>query len=122
MKVKGDRIHVNFKNTVGGLVAGAIPDTYQPKSSSSEKNPLVRNSPASQLEGFIICGDDRKWVWADAVIRENTVVVSSPRVAKPVAVRYAWANNPTCNLYNKVGLPAGPFRTDDFPAITGKSK
>ena len=122
MNVKGDRIHVTFKNTVGGLVAGAIPDTYQPKSSSSEKNPLVRNSPASQLEGFIICGDDRKWVWADAVIRENTVVVSSPRVAKPVAVRYAWANNPTCNLYNKVGLPAGPFRTDDFPAITGKSK
>jgi sialate O-acetylesterase len=46
----------------------------------------------------------------------------SDKVAKPVAVRYGWANNPTVNLYNKAGLPASPFRTDDFPTITMEKK
>ena len=122
IKVIGSKARISFSNLGGGLVAGVIPATYQPKSLEPETKPLERNSPGSQLEGFAICGTDKVWVWADAVIEGNTVVVSSPRVAEPVAVRYAWANNPTCNLLNKTGLPAGPFRTDNFPAITGKAK
>ncbi len=70
------------------------------------------------LQGFAVAGEDRKWVWADAKIEGNSVVVSSAGVARPVAVRYAWANNPVCNLYNKDGLPASPFRTDDWPGVT----
>jgi sialate O-acetylesterase len=77
--------------------------------------PLMRNSPDSRLEGFHICGRDRAWFWADARIDGESVVVASPRVKDPVAVRYAWADNPTVNLYNSAGLPAVPFRTDDFP-------
>jgi len=70
--------------------------------------------PASRLTGFAVCGEDKKFKWADAVIRNNTVVVSCPDVAKPVAVRYAWSDFPLCNLYNKEGFPAVPFRTDQF--------
>lgn len=68
------------------------------------------------LKAFAIAGADRKWVWADARIDGDTVVVSSPQVAAPVAVRYGWADNPPCNLYNKAGIPASPFRTDDWTA------
>jgi sialate O-acetylesterase len=81
--------------------------------------PLVRNSPGNQLKGFAICGADRAWVWAEARIVGEAVEVWSPQVPKPVAVRYAWAINPTCNL---AGPPAGPFRTDDFPAKTLNSR
>lgn len=66
----------------------------------------------TDLTGFAIAGEDQKFVWAKAVIRGPAVVVSSAEVAKPVAVRYNWANNPIGNLFNKEGLPAGPFRTD----------
>lgn len=66
-----------------------------------------------ELKTFAIAGTDKKFVWADAKIEGDTVVVSSPQVPQPVAVRYAWAENPLgCNLYNKEGLPAAPFRTD----------
>jgi sialate O-acetylesterase len=68
-----------------------------------------------KLTGFAIAGADKKFVWAEARIDGNTVVVSSPKVAKPVAVRYAWADNPPCSLANREGLPASPFRTDDWP-------
>lgn len=67
-----------------------------------------------KLKGFAIAGDDKKFVWADAMVVGKTVVVSSPEVPKPAAVRYAWANNPECNLYNGADLPASPFRTDDW--------
>ena len=64
---------------------------------------------------FVIAGEDRQWAWADAVIDGATVVVSSASVPKPVAVRYAFTMNPAgANLYNKNGLPASPFRTDDW--------
>ncbi|HEY3332663.1 MAG TPA: sialate O-acetylesterase [Capsulimonadaceae bacterium] len=71
-----------------------------------------------KLTGFAIAGDDKHFVWADATVDGDSVIVSSPSVAKPVAVRYAWANNPTCNLFNGAGLPAVPFRTDDWPGLT----
>jgi len=84
--------------------------------------PLVRNSPQSELEGFAIYGENKKWEWADARIDGDTVLVWSDAVSKPVAVRYAWAQNPFCNLYNAAGLPAGPFRTDDFPLASRNAK
>jgi len=66
---------------------------------------------------FAIAGADREWHWADAKIKENTIVISSSKVRNPVAVRYAWAMNPSQRnlLYNKEGIPASPFRTDDWP-------
>jgi sialate O-acetylesterase len=70
------------------------------------------------VKGFSIAGDDRRFVWADARIEGDTVVVSSSRVPKPVAVRYGWADNPISSLYNQAGLPASPFRTDDWPGVT----
>lgn len=69
----------------------------------------------AQLQGFAIAGKDRRFHWATATIGGNTVVVSSPEVPEPVAVRYAWADSPDCNLINADGLPASPFRTDDWP-------
>jgi sialate O-acetylesterase len=78
----------------------------------------------SAVTGFIIAGADRKFVVADAVIdrEHNTVIVSSPEVPNPVAVRYAWANDPACNLYNAADLPACPFRTDMWPGVTINNK
>ena len=70
------------------------------------------------VKGFAICGADLKFVWADAKITGHSILVSSPEVRDPVAVRYAWADNPVCNLVNKSGLPASPFRTDHFKGIT----
>ena len=67
------------------------------------------------LKGFSIAGTDRKFHWGNARIDGESIVVSSPDVMSPVAVRYAWAGSPECNLYNKEGLPASPFRTDDWP-------
>ena len=64
--------------------------------------------------GFAIAGQDQKWVWADARIDGQSIVVSSPQVTSPVAVRYAWSNNPDANLYNAAGLPAVPFRSDNW--------
>lgn len=85
-------IRLEFKHAEGGLLAkGGTPT------------------------GFTIAGEDRKFVEATAAIDGASVVVSSPSVKHPVAVRYAWAANPICNLYNKSMLPAVPFRTDDWP-------
>jgi sialate O-acetylesterase len=67
-----------------------------------------------ELTGFEIAGEDKKFVWAEAYIENNTVVVKSPIVTRPVAVRYGWANNPIISLYNAQGLPASPFRTDNW--------
>ncbi len=71
------------------------------------------------LRGFVIAGADRKFVPADAVVDGDSIVVSSKEIATPVAVRYAWEMNPDCNLINKAGLPASPFRTDDWPFWQG---
>ncbi len=71
-----------------------------------------------KLTGFAIAGEDKKFDWADAVIEGNKVVVSSASVAKPAAVRYGWSDFPVVNLFNKEGIPASPFRTDDWPITT----
>jgi len=72
--------------------------------------------------GFAICGKDKKFVWAKAkLVGKDKVEVWAEGIDQPVAVRYAWSNNPVCNLYSKTGsvtLPATPFRTDDFPMVT----
>jgi sialate O-acetylesterase len=90
-QVRGSEIVVSFKHTDGGLVA-----------------------QGGELKGFVIAGEDKQWKPATARIEKDKVIVSSPDVKKPVAVRYAWENFPTCNLYNGAGLPATPFRTDDW--------
>jgi len=96
MKQEEQQIRVEFDHAGSGLMA---------------KN--------GKLQRFAIAGTDRNFYWAEAVIKENTVLVWSEKVSKPVAVRYAWESNPEgCNLYNKEGLPAVPFRTDDWPGIT----
>ena len=78
---------------------------------------------AGDLQGFAIAGDDHKFIWAHAAIENNMVViVSSPDVTHPVAVRYGWDINPVCNLYSQAGLPAVPFRTDDWPMVTRDKK
>lgn len=79
---------------------------------------LASLRPKSEVLGFAIAGEDKKFVWAEARIDGDTVVVTSPQVPKPVAVRYAFETNPICNLYNQAGLPAVPFRSDGWPGVT----
>ena len=76
----------------------------------------LKTSDGRAVKGFAIAGDDHKWVWADAKIVGDKVVVSSSQVAHPVAVRYAWASYMELNLQNGDGLPAFPFRTDSWTA------
>jgi len=121
-KVEDGKIRLTFDQLGGGLVAHPVPETFDVQTLTDKKEALTRNSPKSEIEGFAICGEDKQWVWADAKIDGDNVIVWSDKVAKPVAVRYGWANNPTVNLYNKAGLPASPFRTDDFPASTLERK
>ncbi len=99
MAVEGNQIRLHFDHVDSGLVA--------------------KDGP---LTGFAIAGADWKFHWAEAAIEGKTIVVKSDQVAAPVAVRYAWADNPACNLYNGAGLPASPFRTDDWPGITIDNK
>lgn len=96
MKIENNRVRLFFDHTGSGLLAGG----------------------GQELQGFAIAGPDRKFVWARAEIEGKTVVVSHPQVQQPVAVRYAWSSNPVCNLFNREGLPASPFRTDDWPGVT----
>jgi len=112
MQIAGDKVRINFKNVGSGLTIAAAPTT-QPD--------VAPEAPATQLKGFAIAGEDHKFVWATAVIEpmfnagaSDTVYVSSPEVKEPKAVRYGWADNPAVNLYNKEGLPASPFRTDNW--------
>jgi sialate O-acetylesterase len=98
-KVEGGKIRVKFTHTGAGLVA--------------------KDTPDGVLTRFAIAGSDRNYVWAEARIEGDTVVVWNDTVPAPVAVSYAWAINPTgANLYNKDGLPAAPFRSDDWPMRT----
>lgn len=71
-----------------------------------------------KLGEFSVAGEDRGWYWADARIEGDTVIVTSKSVPDPKAVRYAWQSNPAATLFNGAGLPAAPFRTDEWPGIT----
>lgn len=124
-------IHPKNKQEVGrrlALVAlagtyGKNLESFGPAFRSAEfKDRLVRLSfdytvgglmSKGALKGFAIAGPDRKFVWANATIEGSEVLLSSPAVDRPVAARYAWANNPEVTLYNKTGLPAAPFRTNE---------
>ena len=96
MQVEGDKIRLSFDLFDGGLTT----------------------KEGDKLTGFSIAGSDKKFHWADAEIDGKTILVSCKDVPVPVAVRYAWASNPICNLYNGAGLPASPFRTDSWKGIT----
>ena len=93
MSIEDGTVRLHFRDVDGGLVA-----------------------QGGSLRGFQIAGVDREFHDAEARIDGETIVVQSTEVPHPVAVRYAWADNPECNLYNESGLPASPFRTDDWPA------
>jgi sialate O-acetylesterase len=97
MTVEGDKVVLEFDHVGGGL------DTFD------VRTPI----------GFTIAGADKKFVKADAkIIGKSTVEVSADSVSEPVAVRYAWADNPICNVQSAEGLPLTPFRTDDWPGMT----
>ncbi|HEV8247917.1 MAG TPA: hypothetical protein VGP93_19215, partial [Polyangiaceae bacterium] len=78
----------------------------------------LRSRDGGPLRGFSIAGSDGRFVWADARIVDQQVLVSAPAVREPVGVRYGWASNPDVNLENAAGLPASPFRSDEFPLVT----
>jgi len=99
MKVEGNRVRIRFDHANG-----------------------LKTKDGAAPKGFAVAGDDKKFVWADAKIDGNDVIVWSDQVKKPVAVRYGWADDPTVSLYNAAGLPASPFRTDDWPMITAGKK
>jgi len=84
----------------------------------SETGSDLASQGGGPVLGFAIAGEDRKFVWAEARIEGDEVLVYSSDVPEPVAVRYGWANNPVCTLYNREGLPASPFRTDDWQSVT----
>ena len=88
-------LELHFTNTEGGLVA--------------------KGGPPGE---FSVAGNDHQWHWADAKIQGDSVIVSSPQVPEPRAARYAWQANPHATLFNGAGLPATPFRTDDWPGVT----
>ncbi|MFA6471545.1 MAG: sialate O-acetylesterase [Candidatus Latescibacterota bacterium] len=96
MTVKDGKVHLKFTDTGGGLV-------------------MKNNGVPS---GFALAGADRAFTWAKAAVEGDEVVVWCDGITEPAAVRYAWEDNPKCTLYNKEGLPASPFRTDDWPGIT----
>ena len=97
MKVEGDKIRLTFQHTDGGLVA-----------------------KDGDLKGFVVAGTNRQFAAATARIDGATVLVSGAGIAGPAAVRYAFEDNPACNLFNGAGLPAAPFRTDDWPVPLAK--
>ncbi len=80
---------------------------------------IARNT--DNLQGFSLAGPDRRFTWADAVITGNTVTVSAPALSNPVALRYAWGTNPIGNLCNAEGLPAFPYRSDEWPTDASPS-
>lgn len=94
-EIDGDVIRIRFSSIAKGLVV-----------------------KGDRLEGFAVAGADHKFHWGEAKIIGDCVEVRCKDVPRPLAVRYAWADNPLGNLYNTAGLPAGPFRTDDWPGIT----
>ena len=101
MKTEVGAIRLQFKHLSGGLAA---------------------KGAAKAIKGFEIAGEDRKFVPAEAIVSGNEVIVGSALVRRPVAARYAWRDFPESSLYGRSGLPAVPFRTDDWPAAKPETK
>ncbi|MBI5687903.1 MAG: sialate O-acetylesterase [Verrucomicrobia bacterium] len=112
-KISGDEVTIIFKHADGGLVVKIGESLVTPRADSPSVWPEGLGGFGT-IRGFAVAGADKKWHRAAAKIVGDTVVVKSPEVKQPVAVRYAWADNPDCNLYNRAGIPASPFRTDDW--------
>lgn len=93
MNITGNKVSIEFEHIGEGL---SVHNKY------------------GYIEGFAVAGDDRKFEWAQAYLEGDRVIVFSNRVTRPVAVRYSWSDNPDVNLFNKKGLPAAPFRTDNY--------
>jgi sialate O-acetylesterase len=98
MRVEPWGVRVLFDHAEGGLVSSGMP-----------------------IAGFEVAGADRRFFPADAVISNDSVIVRSPRVPQPVAVRYAWTDVPVASLRNRAGLPASPFRSDDWSGVTDQA-
>ncbi|MCP4847017.1 MAG: hypothetical protein GY899_03610 [Verrucomicrobiaceae bacterium] len=95
--LQGNRIILEFDSTGSGMMSAR----------------------PGEPDAFAIAGKNREWHWAKAEIKGNTVSLSAKKVTRPIATRYAWAMNPSRRnlLYNREGIPASPFRTDDWPLI-----
>ena len=115
-QIVGSTIRVRFSDVAGGL--RVIPSGDFAGDRYGIRNERVEKAESGVLSGFQIAGPDRVWHWAEARIEGDGVVVWSEKVPHPLAIRYAWSANPVCNLFNSEGLPAWPFRTDDWPGLT----
>jgi sialate O-acetylesterase len=120
LKVDGSRALLSFDHVGGGLVAKEMVPTHPlpTKTGKGHAWRVKEGSTGAELLGFAVCGSDKKFHNAKARIEGDHVVVTCEAAPQPIAVRYAWADHPICNLFNREGLPASPFRTDDFPGIT----
>jgi sialate O-acetylesterase len=123
MKVDGNKAVLTFDHVAGGLETRELVPTDERKDAKTKASRgsawrVKAGSAGVPLTGFAVAGEDRKFHNAKAEIVGDTVVVTCEAVAKPVAVRFGWAQHPVVNLFNKAGLPASPFRTDDWPGMT----
>ncbi len=120
LKIEGNKAILSFDHASGGLIAKELVPTMGRKNKQGVEGFAwrVKEGTGAKLTGFTIAGVDKKFHHASAEIVGNTVVVHSEQVAEPLHVRYGWADHPLANLFNKEGLPATPFRTDNFPGIT----
>ncbi|MDA0659780.1 MAG: sialate O-acetylesterase [Planctomycetota bacterium] len=101
MEIRGQEVILTFEHIGAGWRPFDVPDP----------------------RGFAVAGADRKFVWAQAkLLEDNRVSVTSELVPEPKSVRYAWADNPVCNMYSQNGLPLTPFRTDDWPGVTAEAR
>ena len=123
--IDGPRTVLSFTHAEGGLVAKKLVE-HRRQVSGETRASAWRVAPDSpddaDLLGFAVCGADKQFHSARAKIEGQSIIVTCDAVPQPVAVRYGWAAYPLCNLYNRAGLPASPFRTDDFPCTTRDEK
>jgi sialate O-acetylesterase len=137
---EGDNIHPANKQEVGrrlallanklvygqsGITSGPVYNGFRKEGNRirihfANSSSRLSTKDGQELTGFAIAGKEKKFHWAKATIEGNEVVVYAGEVANPEAVRYAWADNPDCNLVNTEGLPAIPFRTDKWKVVTQK--
>lgn len=123
-KFDAGKATISFDHVGGGLVGKELVPTLEKKNKDATVAAwrVKEGSTNAPLVGFTVCGKDRVFREAKAEIVGDTVVLTCAEVTEPIAVRYGWANHPICNLFNRDGLPASPFRSDDFPGVTQPKK